>query len=278
MPKATVVTQGREDQCLPSPSGTWPGRAGPSSIGGGVPREAGAKRGRKADQEGEVGRAAEEGATRGPPRRALLEARPPAGGAPSPVARPPPRPWTSCWQCCPGPGLLLHSGLKGHVCTGAVTGLALTPPRGCLLGSTVVRGAQRTPGSVCESGYLPAYIKDLRGGGALHVQRSRTGRGFMRASDTQPSLQLFYHAQHAHLPHGPIWLLELEPLNVYSSQWEREWVERPLFLPGRFPSTVTPSWWPELSPVATPGCEGGQDTRPWLSAVTSRLGTKEWER
>lgn len=221
MPKATVVTQGREDRCLPSPSGTWPGRAGPSSIGGGVPREAGAERGRKADQEGEVGRVAEEGATRGPPRRALLEARPPAGGAPSPVAPPPRRPWTSCWQCCPGPGLLLHSGLKGHVCTGAVTGLALTPPRGCLFGSTVLRGAQRTPGSVCESGYLPAYIKDLRGGGALHVQRSRTGRGFMRASDTPPSLQLFYHAQHAHLPHGPIWLLELEPLNVYSSQWER---------------------------------------------------------
>lgn len=100
----------------------------------------------------------------------------------------------------------------------------------------------------------------------------------MRSSDTQPSLQLLYHAQHAHLPHGPVWLLELEPLNVYSSQWEREWVERPLFLPGSFPYAVTPSCWPELSPVVTPGCEGGQDTRPWLSAVTSWLGTKEWER
>lgn len=100
----------------------------------------------------------------------------------------------------------------------------------------------------------------------------------MRSSDTQASLQLLHHAQHAHLPHGPVWLLELEPLNVYSSQWEREWVERPLFLPGSFPYAVTPSCWPELSPVVTPGCEGGQDTRPWLPAVTSWLGTKEWER
>lgn len=214
----------------PRPSGRGPpGRQGPSGACGSL---------RKADQEGG------EGACLPGPRVGLgwrlggRQGAPPARG---------PAPWTSRWQCCPEPGLLLHSGLKGHVCAGGVTWPGPHTPRGCLLGSTVVRG----------------HRSCLRAA-------SRTGRGFMRSLDTQPSLQLFCHT----LPHGPMWLLELKPLNVYSSQWEREWVERPLFLPeasprlSPLPGGLSLVLWPHLAAreARTHGCgsqrsQAGQEPR-----------------